>query len=36
MPFAGAIAGIYPDLSHAEDWDRAIDATERPPGPGDT
>ena len=27
VPEPGPIAGIYPDLSHAEDWDRAIDAT---------
>lgn len=23
----GPVTGIYPDLSHAEDWHRAIDAT---------
>ena len=27
VPEPGPIAGIYPDLSHAEDWDRAVDAT---------
>ena len=27
MPEPGPITGIYPDLSHAEDWDRAIEAT---------
>jgi hypothetical protein len=27
VPEPGPITGIYPDLSHAEDWDRAIDAT---------
>ncbi len=27
VPEPGPITGIYPDLSHAEDWDRAMDAT---------
>jgi 5,10-methylenetetrahydromethanopterin reductase len=27
VPEPGPITGIYPDLSHAQDWDRAIDAT---------
>jgi 5,10-methylenetetrahydromethanopterin reductase len=27
VPEPEPISGIYPDLSHAEDWDRAIDAT---------
>jgi 5,10-methylenetetrahydromethanopterin reductase len=27
VPEPGPVAGIYPDLSHAEDWDLAISAT---------
>jgi 5,10-methylenetetrahydromethanopterin reductase len=27
VPEPEPITGIYPDLSHAEDWDRAIEAT---------
>jgi 5,10-methylenetetrahydromethanopterin reductase len=28
VPPVEGVAGIYPDLSHAEDWDRAIEATD--------
>ena len=27
VPEPGPTTGIYPDLGHAEDWDRAIEAT---------